>query len=354
MDTNFVQPRTGQGFPVASGRVDRSGIEIPKKYANSLIIKWYADTNLTVVANTDYEKDIATEGDTVWIRTTPDIIIHDYQKGQDLVTQTPAADVKSLIVDEGKYFQFQTELLDERQADYSLSSDWMGEGMRAMDIEITRSIFNDAPALAAPENQGAKAGKINRAFYLGTPTNPLYLAPKDATAFLTNCCTVLNDQNLPNEDRYFMAPTGLQNILHKDILSQADHIGDSQSIIRSGGIGMAEHFNIYESTLLKNGTVAATALRDLKGTALSTELQTSLNNSFGSGNIRYYEAFFGLPLGISFAAQIASHVEGPITQERGFGRLYRALSVYGWEVLQPEAFGRAVIALDVNADRSAS
>ena len=68
-------------FPVASGRPNYSGNFIPEIWSGKLIQNFYDATVLSAIANTDYEGEIRRMGDTVNIRTTPEITIRSYVKG---------------------------------------------------------------------------------------------------------------------------------------------------------------------------------------------------------------------------------------------------------------------------------
>ena len=70
-------------FPVVgSGAFDTnpsySGTFIPQLWSQKLNAKFYANTMMTEIANTDWEGEIANQGDTITIRTAPSITINDY------------------------------------------------------------------------------------------------------------------------------------------------------------------------------------------------------------------------------------------------------------------------------------
>ena len=50
-----------------------AGIFIPEIWSGKLLEKFYAATILAAIANTDYEGEIKSKGDTVHIRTRPTI-----------------------------------------------------------------------------------------------------------------------------------------------------------------------------------------------------------------------------------------------------------------------------------------
>ena len=86
-------------FPVAGGRPNYSGNFIPEIWSGKLIENFYDATVLAAISNTDYEGEIRSMGDTVNIRTTPEITIRDYVKGQTLTVENPDKPKLQLVID---------------------------------------------------------------------------------------------------------------------------------------------------------------------------------------------------------------------------------------------------------------
>ena len=89
---------TSPGHPAYTGNF------IPEIWSGKLIENFYDATVLAAIANTDYEGEIKAHGDTVNIRTTPEITINDYVKGQTLSVENPDKPKLQLLIDKGKYF----------------------------------------------------------------------------------------------------------------------------------------------------------------------------------------------------------------------------------------------------------
>ena len=69
-------------FPVvSSGAFDTSptysGGFIPQLWSNKLNAKFFANTMLSEISNTDWEGEIKNQGDSIRIRTAPSIVIDD-------------------------------------------------------------------------------------------------------------------------------------------------------------------------------------------------------------------------------------------------------------------------------------
>mgnify|MGYP003406604147 CR=1 FL=1 len=99
-------------FPVVSGTPTYSGVFIPEIWSSKLVEKYYDQTVLAQVSNTDYEGEIKNQGDKVIIRSIPTLEIQDYSVGQTLVNQRPVGTKQELyrlmrtLADEGKAILF--------------------------------------------------------------------------------------------------------------------------------------------------------------------------------------------------------------------------------------------------------
>ncbi len=87
-------------LPRAGGYPSLAGTTTPRPiWATKLLVKFYENTVLGAITNTDYEGDISNMGDQVRIRTTPDITIRNYSIGQVLQNETPQPGIIDLDID---------------------------------------------------------------------------------------------------------------------------------------------------------------------------------------------------------------------------------------------------------------
>jgi len=91
-------------YPNAAGRPQYSGNFIPEIWSGKLIENFYDATVLAAISNTDYEGEIRAYGDTVNIRTSPEVTIRTYVKGQTLQVENPDKAKLQLLIDKGEYF----------------------------------------------------------------------------------------------------------------------------------------------------------------------------------------------------------------------------------------------------------
>jgi len=295
-------------IPAAPGTPQYSGTFIPEIWSGKLLVKFYAATVIAAISNTDYEGEIKDKGDKVIIRTVPDIIIRDYNKGQSLQIQRPEAPNKELLIDKAKYFNMICDDIDKHQTDIALMDSWSRDAGQQMKIVVDREFLGDVYADADAANQGATAGADSASFDLGVTGAPVAITKANILDFIVDVGTVLDEQNIPEDSRWMVLPPWMCGMILKSDLKDASLAGDGTSILRNGRIGMIDRFTIYASNLL---------------------------TSVADGAFRAYHPIAGHKSAISFAAQMTKMES--LRAESTFGTLVRGLNVYGYEVLKPES-----------------
>jgi len=304
-------------FPVSAGRPNYSGNFIPEIWSGKLIENFYDATVLAAIANTDYEGEIKNQGDTVNIRTIPNITIRDYVKGQSLVVENPDKPKLQLVIDKGEYFACVEDDIDRVQSDVKLMDMWSKDASEQMKIKIDQRVLTDILPDIAATNKGATAGAVSSAFNLGTTASPLTVS-KDGSGGTTSVTdlvvdmgTVLDEANCPEQNRFLIIPARMAGLIKKSELKDASLTGDSQSPLRNGRLGMIDRFTIYVS-------------HNLKVTS-STK----------------YSIIAGTKMGFTFASQMTEMET--IRSETTFGDIIRGLQVYGYKVVKPEALVESVV-----------
>jgi len=303
-------------FPVSGGRPNYSGNFIPEIWSGKLIENFYDATVLSAISNTDYEGEIRSFGDTVNIRTTPEITIRDYVKGQTLTVENPDKPKLQLVIDKGEYFACVEDDVDRIQSDINLMDTWSKDASERMKIKIDQRVLTDMLPDIAAANKGATAGEQSASFNLGTTASPLVVTKDGASStvavvdLLVDMGTVLDEANVPESDRFVVIPAKLANLIKKSELKDASLSGDGTSILRNGRLGMIDRFTVYVSH--------------------------NLNVSSGK-----YSLVAGHKMGFTFASQMTEMET--IRSESTFGNIVRGLQVYGYKVVKPEALAQAVI-----------
>ena len=303
-------------YPVAPGRPDYSGNFLPEIWSGKLIENFYDSTVLAAISNTDYEGEIRNQGDTVNIRTQPNITIREYVKGQNLVVENPDAPKLQLVIDKGEYFSCVEDDIDRVQSDIKLMDMWSKDASEQMKIKIDQRVLTDMLPGIGASNKGATAGQQSAAFNLGTTGSPLTVTKDGASAttsvvdLIVDMGTVLDEANVPESDRFLIIPARMAGLIKKSELKDASLTGDSVTPVRNGRLGMIDRFTLYVSH--------------------------NLNVSSGKTSI-----IAGHKMGFTFASQMTEMET--LRAQSTFGNIIRGLQVYGYKVVKPEALAQAVV-----------
>lgn len=327
-------------FPVTgSGAFDTnpsySGAFIPTLWSGKLLAKFYQNTMLSEVTNTDYEGELKNQGDTVRIRLAPSISISDYTVGQNLSYEVPTPIFQDMQVNKGKYFGVQVNDVLAYQSDIALMNMFTEDAAKQLKIAIENEVFfnsfvTEGPAAA---NEGATAGKISAAYNLGTDTTPIDQAtPENVLKAILRMSTVLDEQNVPEDGRFLIISPYDRQLLMQSSIAQAYFTGDQASTIRTGKIGMLDRFSVYVSNLLPRGEA---------GKALVPGLSATSTGGAVSGAKARRLMVAGTKAATSFAMTI--NKTEPLRNQTDFGDIVRGLAVYGRKVVKPEALVTATV-----------
>jgi len=299
--------------PVSPGRPNYSGNFIPEIWSGKLIENFYDATVLAAISNTDYEGEIRQFGDTVNIRTTPEITIRDYVKGQSLTVENPDKPKLQLVIDKGEYFACVEDDVDKVQADIAMMDLWSKDASEKMKIKIDQRVLTDILPDIAAINKGANAGRLSANINLGTTGTPVAVSKSTVTDFIVDIGTVLDEANCPESDRFLVIPAKMAGLIKKSDLKDASLAGDTTSILRNGRLGMIDRFTIYMSH--------------------------NLNVQAGGK----YSLIAGHKMGFTFASQMTN--TETLRSTTTFGDIIRGLQVYGYKVVKPEALSTAIVTL---------
>jgi hypothetical protein len=234
---------------VAYGGTAYSGTFIPALWSGKLAQKFYAATVFGEIANTDWQGDITGMGDTVIINTIPTITINSYSVGQNLSYEVPAPSTIQLVINKGKYFGVNVNNVLELQAKPKLMDLFTNDASMQMKIQIDKDVLAGTFNQGDASNQGATAGAISGAYNLGTDTAPVTLTASNILQSITALSSVLDENNVPETDRWLVLTPTERQILMQSNLAQAQFMGDASSILRNGKIGVIDRFTVYVSNL---------------------------------------------------------------------------------------------------------
>lgn len=279
----------------------------PFVFSRKMLRNFYQTTAFNEIANTDYQGEIKSQGDKVVIRRIPTLTISDYEIGGTLTYEVPEIANRELNIDKAKSWSYRLDDIDAVQTDLDLMNKFSADAGERLKIQIDTECFNYVSTLAAATNQGATAGAISGNINLGASTAPIAITKDNATDLIVDINLVLDEANIPSENRWVVLPAWYCAMLKKSDLRQADITGDSTGLVRSGVIGMVDRTKIIQSNNLKHVTDTTECFYCMAGTN---------------------EA-------ITFANQLTKSESLQIPDS--FGTYVRGLSVYGREVIEPTA-----------------
>ena len=304
-------------MPVAPGHPDYSSTGpnefVPQLWSGKMQVKYYAYCVLTHITNNDWEGEIKKMGDTVFIRSIPSIAVNDYYIGKKLNYENPQSPALTLTIDKGKDWGIKLNDVYRIQSDLPLLDKWTTDASLQMKIKVETSFFADPVVYAGMDaaNMGATAGAKSQSYNMGAAGAPIQLTKANVLDYIVDMNCVLDEQNVLDDQRWIVLPTWAVGMIKKSDLKDASLMGDGQSTLRNGRIGMIDNTTIYKSNLLN-------VVAD------------------GSGVPATY-ALFGHKNGLTFASQVTETEK--LRDPFDFGDIVRGLKIYGYKAAKPQAFG---------------
>lgn len=329
----------GAVYPVTGGQATatpQSGTFIPTIWSAKLAAKFYTTSTIADITNRDWEGDIKNMGDKVIINQIPDLAIANYVAGAGISYQSPTPSTIEMVVDKGKSFAFRLNDVMAYQAQPNLMDMFSNDASEQMKIGIDSNVLFNVFDDAATGNYGATAGVRSSAIVLGTTatSGAIDLATTNALTVILRLATVLDEQNVPESDRFVLIDPMTRLNLMGSNLAQAYFTGDDTSIVRNGRIGAIDRFTVYVTNNLPYIPTSQTYWKSGAG----DETGGTVTNS---------ESFLrrciiaGHRSAISFATQITK--TETLRDPNDFGDLVRGLQVYGFKTTKPEALAYAVV-----------
>jgi hypothetical protein len=259
--------------------------------------------------NRDYEGEIANYGDTVHIGSIGDPTVSNYVKNVTVISpQTLTTTDQSLLIDQAKYFAFEVDDVDGRQA---------RDGGKLLTTANTRA------AVKMQEIADTYVGTL-MVSGAGKILDPMDVtAPGAAYVTLVRLRTALDRANVPQLGRWVAVSPEFHAMLTLDPRFTDAGAAGSANALTNGVVGRAAGFEIRVSSNLPAGTVGS------------------------AGEVSSF-IIAGHSLATTFADQI-SKTEAYRPQD-SFSDAIKGLHLYGAKVIRPE--GLAVIDVDVTLPTS--
>lgn len=252
------------------------------------------------IVNRNYEGEIASAGDTVRITSISRPTVATYTKDSTTISPETLTDAQqTLLIDQAKYFAFEVDDVDLRQARDG------GALMSEAAMEAGYALADTTDQYVAGLYTGAAAG--NQLGTVSVTTSAL------AITQLLNLRKKLNEANVPQQGRYVVVPPWFETLLlGADLFNRVDASGTAEGL-RNGIVGRAFGFDVLVSN----------------------------NAPLVTGDD--YAVMAGHPSAITFAEQI-SKVEA-YRPESAFSDAIKGLHLYGAKLVRPTAIATVVASI---------
>lgn len=293
---------------------------MPEIYSKKVLNFFRKASVVEAITNTDYEGEISSFGDSVKIIDEPLITISDYNRGEDVSATTLTDTEQVLIVDKAKSFKF---IVDDIEANMShvnwkeVASSSAAYALKdAYDKAVLDVMLAGVSGSSPDHSIGSESATDIASLAAGTDLSAggLTLDSIDPLDVMARLARLLDDQSVPEEGRFFVAPPSFY-----EALSQSD--SKLLSVDYNAGSGS-----------IRNGLVSSGKLRGF-------EMYKS-NNIVAATNT--YEVLAGSVSATATAQTIVNTevLRSPTT----FGDICRGLHVFGSKVIRPKALAKAHIA----------
>ena len=297
---------------------------LPKVYSKQVLNFFRKASVAEAITNTDYAGEIAAFGDTVRIIKEPEITVDQYERGQD-ITATKLTDQEvTLIIDVANAFKFivddiETNMSHVNFRDVATSS--AAYALRdAFDAGVIATMFAGVSASSPNHILGSdNATDLAAGTFDGTGNLDIGFASgeHDPIDVLSRMARLLDEQNVPEEGRWFLAnPEFYEQLVATSSKLMSVDFNAGQGSIRNGLVssGLLRGFNMY-----KSNNIAATS--NAAGKVIAGHMSSTCT------------------------AQTITNTE-VLRDPSSFGDIVRGLHVYGAKVLRPEALVSAFYGID--------
>lgn len=262
----------------------------PQLWSARLIAHLNAAHVYANLVNRDYEGEIRNYGDTVKIQQIGDITVGDYAKNADITDpQQLSGTSQNLVIDQGKFFNFQIDDVDNAQTNPKL-----------MDEAMMRSAY--ALADVTDKFIAGKYTDVPVANQVGNDTTAIVVTKTNVYDQFVALGQKLDEANVPRMGRWtVISPWIYALLLQNDLFVHATQKGDD--VIANGEVGSVAGFTVYNSNNVPNTACAK------------------------------YKILAGTNAGISYAEQVVK--TEAYRMEKRFADAVKGLHVYGAKTVQP-------------------
>jgi len=313
-DANFANSVAGQ----------TNSFFLPSVYSKKVLNFFRKASVVEAITNTDYAGEISAYGDSVKIIKEPVISVSDYTRGSD-TTDTKLTDQEiTLVVDSAKAFKFIVDDIETNMSHVNFKEVASSSAAYALkdsyDAAVLASMFAGCSASSPDHIIGADAAAGTGGVAETTASVDLLGSDGtgvDAIDLMARMARLLDDQNVPEEGRWFVAPPSFY-----------------EELSQSGSKLLNVDFNAGQGSI-RNGLVSSGKLRGF--------------DMYKSNNIADTSTATGKVMAghISSTATANTILSTEVLRDpTSFGDIVRGLHVYGAKVLRDEALVSAFYSID--------
>tara|TARA_B110001450_G_scaffold256693_1_gene288186 strand:- start:1291 stop:2280 length:990 start_codon:yes stop_codon:yes gene_type:complete len=297
---------------------------LPSIYSKKVLNFFRKASVAEAITNTDYSGEITAYGDSVKIIKEPVITVYQYERGAD-VTKTALTDQETtLVVDIANAFKFIVDDIETAMSHVNFKEVAASSAAYALkdafDAGVIAKMFAGVSAASPNHILGSdNATDIAAGTFDGTGNLDLGFGTNehDPLDLMAHMARLLDEQDIPEEDRWFLAPPSFY-----------EQLGQSSSKL------MSVDFNAGQGSI-RNGLVSSGKLRGFDMYKSNNIAATS--NAAGQIICGHVSS--------TATAQTITSTE-VIRDPDSFGDICRGLHVYGAKVLRPDALVSAFYGID--------
>jgi hypothetical protein len=256
-------PSTSNFDTAISGQTN--GFFLPAVYSKKVQNFFRKSSVIEAITNTDYTGEISAYGDTVNIIKEPTITTYDYLRGED-TTKTLLTDQELVLtIDQARAFKFIVDDIEMRMSHVNFKDVASSSAAYALKDQkdsnvlayMSSNVSTSAPDMLIGGDSATKSGDLAHATYamdIGFASGEI-----DPIDLLARMARLLDDQQIPEENRWFVAEPAFYEVLAESSskLLSVDYNAGSGSI-RNGLVssGLLRGFSMYKSSNITHGSNA--------------------------------------------------------------------------------------------------
>lgn len=309
---------------------------IPELYSPKLREKFWYNTILRKITNTEFQGQFKNKGDTIKVRQMPNMVTKKFTADTDIVYDDLTSIEVPYTINRGRYYAFKINDIKQAFSDIQgWANKWTDDGGKQLAQDEEIEFFADmcSGIKCDAGNKGREAGKQSGLYDLGTSVAPVNLYTTDTKAaagtavgggdkttaieLATRMSAALDEQKGGSgATPFIIIPVWMsQMIQNSDVFTRANIMGDDTSLLRKNActsIGKIAGMDVYTSNLLPVDTESVDGRK-------------------------VYPIMFGDNTAITFADEVS--ITEVIRSEKNVCDLHRSVHVYDWFPRYPERFG---------------